>query len=62
MAKTPPTPTSGNLALYEQLVATIPGLARKGDTVPYTSVNGHMFSYLTKAGTLALRLPKEARE
>jgi hypothetical protein len=50
------------LALYEELVATNPNLERKGDTVPYTSLNGHMFSYLRKTGELALRLPKPDRE
>src|SRR5262245_49140950 len=50
------------LELYEKLVATLPGVQRKGATVPYTSLNGHMFSYLSKTGTLALRLPEEARE
>ena len=29
--------------------------------MPYTSLNGHMFSFLTKTGTLALRLPPEKR-
>ena len=50
------------LELYEKLVATVAGVARKGATVPYTSMNGHMFSYLSKAGTLALRLPAEERD
>jgi hypothetical protein len=50
------------LALYEKLVATNPEVERKGATVPYTSVNGHMFSYLSKTGKLALRLPPEERE
>jgi hypothetical protein len=50
------------LALYEEVVATLPGVDRKGATVPYTSLNGHMFSYLSKAGTLALRLPDGPRE
>ena len=50
------------LALYEKLVATSPEVERKGATVPYTSVNGHMFSYLSKDGKLALRLPPEERE
>jgi hypothetical protein len=50
------------LDLYEKLIATLPGVERKGATVPYTSVNGNMFSYLSKTGTLALRLPAEARE
>jgi hypothetical protein len=45
------------LKLYEKLVATNPNVERKGDTVPYTSLNGHMFSYLSKEGKLALRLP-----
>ena len=51
-----------NLELYEKLVATNPAVERKGATMPYTSLNGHMFSFLTKAGTLALRLPSEERD
>ncbi len=53
---------SDKLALYEKLVATNPNVERKGATVPYTSLNGHMFSYLTKEGRLALRLPAGERE
>ena len=56
------TAPPGKLALYEKLVATNPKVERKGDTVPYTSLNGHMFSYLSKEGKLALRLPPEERE
>jgi TfoX/Sxy family transcriptional regulator of competence genes len=48
--------------LYEKLVATNPNVERKGATMPYTSVNGNMFSLLTGSGTLALRLPAEERE
>ena len=51
-----------NLRLYEALVATNPAIARKGKTMPYTSLNGHMFSFLGKDGSVALRLPKEARD
>ena len=50
------------LELYERLIATNPKVARKGATVPYTSLNGHMFSYLSKGGKLALRLPPGERE
>ena len=50
------------LGFYEALVATRPGLERKGKQMPYTSVNGHMFSFLTPDGTLALRLPDDARD
>jgi hypothetical protein len=62
MTKAPSEIPADKLELYEKLVATLPGVPRKGATVPYTSVNGHMFSYLSKAGALALRLPAEARD
>jgi hypothetical protein len=45
------------LLLYEKLVATNAGAELKGATVPYTSMNGNMSSYLSKEGKLALRLP-----
>ena len=47
--------------LYEKLIATNPNVERKGATVPYTSVNGNMSSYLSKDGKLALRLPEQKR-
>jgi hypothetical protein len=50
------------LRAYDALVATHPKLERKGATMPYTSMNGHMFSFLTPDGTLALRLPAADRE
>ena len=50
------------LALYEKLVSTNPKVERLGATVPYTSLNGHMFSYLSKEGKLELRLPAGERE
>jgi TfoX/Sxy family transcriptional regulator of competence genes len=49
------------LALFEAVVATVPGVERKGDTMPYTSMNGNMFSLLTKDGTLVLRLGEADR-
>jgi hypothetical protein len=53
---------SDKLELYEKLVAANPNVERKGATVPYTSLNGHMFSYLGREGKLALRLPAGDRE
>lgn len=53
---------SDKLELYEKLVATNPSVKRKGATVPYTSLNGHMFGYLSKQGKLALRLPDGDRD
>ena len=54
--------TSGSVEHYDRLIATIPGLERKGNTLPYTSLNGHMFSFLDKNGTLGLRLPETERD
>ena len=50
------------LEFYEKLVSTNPAVTRKGAKTPYTSLNGHMFSFLTEDGTMALRLPTEERE
>ena len=62
MSAKPSEDYAASLALYDKLVATIPKLERKGDKVPYTSLNGHMFSYLGKTGELALRLPEQKRD
>jgi|ERR1043165_9253981 hypothetical protein len=48
--------------LYDRLVGTNPKVERKGAGNPYTSVNGHMFSYLHPSGSMALRLPEGERE
>ena len=50
------------LSQYDALVKNIKGLERKGATMPYTSLNGHMFSFLDKEGRLGLRLPEIERE
>jgi hypothetical protein len=47
---------AAKLALYEKLLATNPEIERKGDTNPYTSLNGHMFTHLAPPGRLAIRL------
>src|SRR5437763_454650 len=52
---------SDKIDSYNRLVATNPKIERKGATVPYTSHNGHMFSYLEKDGSLGLRLPEDSR-
>ncbi len=53
---------AGKLLAYDKLIAAVPGLERKGATMPYTSVNGHMFSLFDKDGAFALRLSKEDRD
>ncbi len=62
MAKPAAAGPPDKLALYEKLVGTNPKVERQGATVPYTSMNGHMFSYLSKEGKLELRLPAGERE
>ena len=62
MKKTAAGAPADKVQLYEKLVATNPKVERKGAAFPYTSLNGHMFSILTKTGTLALRLPAQDRE
>ena len=51
-----------SLERYERLVATNPDVERKGKTLPYTSLNGHMFSFLGEGETIALRLAPEERQ
>ena len=62
MGKAAAAAPAHKLELYEKLVATNPSVKRKGAAMPYTSLNGHMFSFLTKTGKLALRLPTEERD
>jgi TfoX/Sxy family transcriptional regulator of competence genes len=51
------------VALYEQAVATLSGVERKGADNPYTSLNGNMFSLLSaQTESMALRLPTQERE
>ncbi len=58
MAKNPaPHAPADKVELYEKLLATIPGVERKGAADPYTSVNGNMFSQLLPSGRVSIGLP-----
>ena len=46
--------------LYARLVATTQEAQLKGAKMPYTSMNGNMYSYLGENG-VALRLPSDVR-
>jgi hypothetical protein len=50
-----------NLDLFEKLMSVIPEIEIKGATMPYTSMNGNMYSFL-KDGQVALRLPEKERQ
>ena len=51
-----------NLKYYDRLLQTIPEIERKGKTMPYTAVNGNMFSFLDKEGNMGLRLSPKDRD
>lgn len=53
---------AAKLTRYEKLIATDPSIERKGATIPYTSANGKMFTYLSPTGDLRLRLPADERD
>ena len=49
--------------LYARLIETHPEVELKGGKkLPYTSLNGNMFSQMTKEGRLGLRLGAEDRD
>lgn len=50
------------IELYDKIISVIPDLQRKGAANAYTSLNGHMFSFISKTGEIGLRLPKEELE
>ena len=52
---------SDHEVLYDKLIATIPGIQRKGAANPYTALNGNMFTLLHQS-RLAIRLPEDKRE
>jgi hypothetical protein len=54
------TGLDATIAAYDRLIATVPGIERKGANLPYTSINGNMFSFVDARG-LALRLSPEDR-
>ena len=62
MAKKNPYPHLEVFEKYESLLEDFPEVERKGATMPYTALNGNMFSFLDKEGMLSLRFSKEEQE
>ena len=50
------------LAAYKKMVAAVSGVELKGSARPYTSINGNMYSAISKDDVIGLRLSKEDRE
>lgn len=53
---------SARLTIYEALIATQPGIERRGKKNHYTSMNGNMFSFLAADGTICIRLSDADRK
>ncbi|MDQ7025242.1 MAG: hypothetical protein Q9P44_06745 [Anaerolineae bacterium] len=63
MAKVPEQIPQEKLDLYVKFINTHPASEVKGGKkIRYTSLNGHMYTLLSKEGTVGLRLGKEQRE
>jgi hypothetical protein len=50
------------LELYDQIINECLRFKRKGKSVPNTSANGHMFSFINKDGELGMRFSKPVQE
>lgn len=61
MAKKAPNAPAAKIELYDRVIATVPGQVRKGAASAYTSLNGHMFSFVDEKGEFAFRY-SEARK
>ena len=53
---------SDALAHYEAAIARLANVERKGAANPYTSLGGHMFSFLDKEGVVSIRLSEQDTE
>ena len=62
MAKAKYQGPADRLALYEELVASVDDVERRGAANPYTSRNGHMTSFIDREGEVSIRLDKADRE
>ncbi len=47
--------------LYDRLLGPDARHERRGKTLPHTSANGHMYSFVSAYGEVCLRLPEDSR-
>lgn len=50
--KKPAAAPPDKVGVYDKLIRTHPKIERQGASIPYTSCNGHMFSYLSASGVV----------
>jgi hypothetical protein len=53
--------TPSPVELYDRLLGLDPRHERRGKTLPYTSRNGHMYSFVSADGEVCVRLPEVGR-
>lgn len=62
MAKAKTHAPTDRVELYDKYISSHPEIVRKGAANPYTSVNGHMFSCLSRDGSVAVRVSRKDRD
>ena len=60
--KKKPDAPAERVDLYDELIEQLPGQKRKGAASAYTSLNGHMFSFVDKTGEFAFRYSDARKE
>ncbi len=50
------------LAAYMKMIEAVDGVEARGAAAPYTSLNGNMYSSISKSNEIGLRLAKAERE
>lgn len=58
MAKDKHTPDPKVLAVFEAMIAGVPGVELKGNQNPYLSMNGNMYAQMSKLDRIGIRLSK----
>ncbi len=48
--------------IYDHVLSRLPEVKRKGKKIPYTSLNGHMFTFIAPEGKLGIRLSDRDQE
>jgi hypothetical protein len=56
LAKPRHVPDPNVLAVFDLMIAGVPGVKRKGDQNPYVSINGNMFASMSRLDRIGLRL------
>lgn len=62
MGKKKPDAPEERVELYDKLIKTLPDQKRKGAASAYTSLNGHMFSFVDKNGEVAFRYSDQRKQ